>query len=316
MTNKNQRASNSLVGAVEAGGTKFLCAVGKALPDFFDTANRIEIPTKDAPHLTIKEVISWFRRAEIDHDESISAFGIMSFGPICLHLGLPQYGYITSTPKIGWSNFNLLHPFKEHFPNARIVFDTDVNGAAFGEYVYGYNKKIKNLLYITIGTGIGAGAVVNGKILHGADHPEMGHMRVPRICGDVFKGTCIFHGDCWEGLCSGPAMLQRTGISAENLPPDHPAWEYEAQYISHAIANLVYTLSPEIIVLGGSVSKGGNLGQRALFQNINTKVAASLGRYLSEVFLDEKKEHEYIVPPKLGASSAILGALAMVTSKH
>ncbi len=210
----------------------------------------------------------------------------------------PTYGYITSTPKPGWANCNLAGKVEQAL-GVPVGFDTDVNAAALGEAEWGAGQGLSDLLYLTVGTGIGGGAIAGGNVVHGLAHPEMGHIRIPHdTARDPYPGACPFHGDCLEGLASGPAMQHRWGAPAEQLPPDHPAWALEAHYLALAVTNFALTLSPRRIILGGGVM------QPHLFQPIRDEVQRLLNGYV-------RHPAEYIVPPKLGGRSGILGALVL-----
>lgn len=185
-----------------------------------------------------------------------------------------------------------------------------MNGAALGEYYWGNAVGLSDFVYITIGTGIGAGGMAGGQLIHGLIHPEMGHIFIPRVPGDEFKGVCPYHSDCWEGLCSGPAMRKRSGLPAENLPSDHPAWALETQYIAYAVANIACILSPQRVIIGGSVRKAGQLGEERFFQMIREKVRAVLNGYIASSLVADQID-EYIVPPLLGDDAGVCGAIAL-----
>lgn len=292
--------SGPLYGAVEAGGTKFVCAVGRGPNDLLATER---VPTT-SPAETLARVVQFFRHAERDHGR-LSAIGVASFGPVDLRRASPRYGHITSTPKPGWADTDVLGPLRAAF-RVPIGFDTDVNGAALAEGRWGAAREVDTFVYLTVGTGIGGGGVVRGAPVHGLVHPEMGHLRVPhdrRL--DPFEGTCPFHGDCLEGLASGPAMAARWGAPAESLPADHPAWVLEAHYLALALHNLVCTLSPGRIVMGGGV-----MSQAALFPLIRRGLADSMNRYVQAAALSTAVDC-YVVPPSLGARAGVLGALAL-----
>jgi fructokinase len=298
-----------VVGGIEAGGTKFVCAVGRGPDDVRQPGNRQEFATGDDPVRLIARVIEWFR--EKQKEQPLSAIGIASFGPVDLVRGSPRYGQITSTPKPGWANTDLVGPIERALGNIPVGFDTDTNGAGLGEHYWGRASGLDDFVYITIGTGIGAGGMAGGRLLHGLVHPETGHLRLPRIDGDTFPGVCKYHGDCWEGLCSGGAIRQRTGIAAELLPPDHPAWVYETHYTGFAIANIVCTLSPRRVIVGGSVSKGGQLGEDAFFRAVRQRVQTVLNGYVVSPELLGAGIDEYIVPPQLGDDAGVCGAIAL-----
>ncbi len=289
-----------LYGAVEAGGTKFVCAVGTGPADILA---ELRIPTL-SPADTIPHVLEFFHAQEALH-ETLAGVGIASFGPLDLHSGSPAYGSITATPKPGWSRTNLFGKIRESLYTP-VFIDTDVNGAAMGEFCWGAARGLDTFIYLTIGTGIGGGGMVNGKLMRGLLHPEMGHMRIPHDREeDPFDGICSFHADCLEGLASGPAIHARWGTRPEDLPEDHPAWALEARYISLAVANLVCTISPERVILGGGI-----MSQTHLLPRIRRNVVESLNGYVqAPAILNEIDD--YLVLPGLGTRSGILGALAL-----
>lgn len=296
-----------LVGAIEAGGTKVVCAVGTGPGERL--LARASFPTGDDPARLFAAAFGWLQEQE-RRSGSLQGLGIASFGPIDLDTSSPTYGWITSTPKPGWRNVDFVGEARKIFPTIPIGFDTDVGGAALGEHAWGHASGLSDFVYITIGTGIGAGAMAGGRLVHGLVHPEMGHMLLPRVPGDLFPGICPFHGACWEGLCSGPALLARTGMRAEDIPADHPAWVLEAQYIAYAIANLVCVLSPQRVILGGGVRKAGQLGEEQFFRWIRDNVRAVLNGYIAPLASGEHLD-SFIVPPGLGDDAGICGALAL-----
>ena len=291
----------NVYGGVEAGGTKFVCIVANGPDEIID---EVRFPTT-TPDETLSRTTSFFSDHVKNTGNSLAAIGVACFGPLDLDRESPAYGFITSTPKVGWADTPVLH----HLENALcvpVVIDTDVNGAAMGEGKWGAARGLRNYIYITIGTGVGGGAVVNGKPLHGLVHPEMGHFLLPHDWDeDSFGGNCPFHGDCFEGMCSGPAMKERWGQPAETLPIDHPAWELEAMYIALALHGLVTILSPQRIILGGGVMQ-----QEHLFPIIREKVKTSLNGYVQSPAILQNIE-SFIVPPGLGNRAGVLGALAL-----
>jgi fructokinase len=216
----------------------------------------------------------------------------------------PHYGFITRTPKPGWSQTDVIGALTGEF-SCPIGFDTDVNGAALAEHRWGAGQHVQNLVYVTIGTGIGGGALVNGKPLHGVMHPEIGHLFPRRHPRDGFRGVCPFHGDCMEGLAAGPAILARSGASLEELDADHVQWEIEADYLGQLCAQLVLTLSPELIVMGGGV-----MNQSRLLPPVRRRMQHWLGGYIDRaaILADDPL---YIVTPGLGGRAGVLGALAL-----
>jgi len=289
----------SLYGGIEAGGTKFICAVGNG-PNNLRAEARFETTT---PAETLGRAIAFFQ--EQQHDAPLAAIGIASFGPVDLHPASPTYGYITSTPKPGWANTDVAGTIRRGL-GLPVGFDTDTNVAALGEYRWGAAQGLDTFLYLTIGTGIGGGGLVNGQLIHGALHPEMGHIFIPHDWqADPYPGRCPFHGDCFEGLASGPAIEGRWGQRGETLPPDHPAWSLEAHYLALALVSYICTLSPQRIILGGGVMQ-----QTHLFPLLRRQVQAKLNGYLQTPTILENIAH-YIVPPALGSRSGVLGAIAL-----
>ena len=286
----------NMFGAIEAGGTKFVCGIGSS-PEDLETA---QFPTS-APEVTFQSVIAFFK----DSGAALEAFGIGSFGPLDLDPSSPAYGHITSTPKLGWANFDVLGAIQSVF-DVPVGFDTDVNAALLGEATWGAARGLGDAVYLTIGTGIGGGAMVRGRVVHGLVHPEMGHLRVPHdLARDPFPGCCPFHGDCLEGLACGPAMQMRWNTPAALLPPDHPAWALEAHYIALGLVNLMVSLSPRRFLLGGGVMQ-----QPHLFDFIRKEFVLLLNGYVQHLEVLERL-HNFIQPPQLAGRSGILGALAL-----
>lgn len=286
-------------GGVEAGGSKFVCAIGSGPQDL---RHEIRFPTT-TPEETLERVIAYFR--EQCRQQPLSAIGVGSFGPVDARRGSPTFGYITSTPKPGWANTDFAGAL-ERALELPVYFDTDVNAAALGEHTWGVARKLQDFLYLTVGTGIGGGVVANGRLLHGFNHIEPGHIRIPHDRKrDPFPGNCPFHGDCLEGLACGPALEQRWGRRPESLPPEHPAWELEAEYLAHAAVNFLLTLAPQRIIIGGGVME-----QRQLFPLLRQKVSRLLNHYLQLPEILEQLD-QYIVPPQLGNRAGILGAIAL-----
>ena len=289
-------------GGIEAGGTKFVCAVGTALDDLC----KENFNTTD-PDQTLTHAIDFFKAQ--NSQRRIAAIGIGSFGPIDLHKDSPTYGFITSTPKRGWANTDIVGRIKASL-DVPVAFDTDVNAAALGEHRSGAAQDLTTFIYLTIGTGVGGGGLVNGKLLHGLVHPEMGHICLPRHIDDTYRGNCPFHNtessySCFEGLASGPAMAERWGQTPESLGDDHKAWDLEAYYISMAIVSYVCTLSPQRIIIGGGVMKRGRL-----IELIRHKVKEMLNDYVQSAAILESIE-DYIVLPKLGHNAGVVGAIEL-----
>ena len=291
---------SELLGSLEAGGTKFVCAVGTG-PD--DRVEEVRFRTSQ-PTETIARAVAFFRHAQ-ERAGSLAAVGVGCFGPIDLNPDSPTYGHVTATPKPGWSDVDVVGPLASAL-GVPVGFDTDANVAALGEATWGAARRLDTFLYLTIGTGIGGGGMARGRLLHGLIHPEMGHVQVGRDpAKDPFEGICPFHGDCLEGLASGPAIEARWGQPAENLPPEHPAWELEAEYLAQGIADLICVVSPQRIVLGGGV-----MDQHHLFGAIRGRVVRRLAGYVrSPAILDHIDT--YIVPPDLGPRAGILGGFAL-----
>jgi fructokinase len=276
--------SSGLYGAIEAGGTKFLVAVGN---DPTQPADVCRIPTSNDPQETMDAVAGYFQR-----HAPLDGLGVASFGPVDF-----ARRAIGNTPKLAWQHFPLVDTLTRAL-NVPVVLETDVNGAALGESLYGAGRGVGTFVYITVGTGIGGGVVVNGQTLHGLMHPEIGHLLVQRHPGEPegFHGVCPFHGECLEGMASGPAMHARWGQPAESLPADHPAWRMEAYYIAQACLSLACVLSPHRIVVGGGV-----FAHAALYTMVNEELTRLVNGYLP---LPE------VVPPELPLP-ALTGALAM-----
>tara|TARA_B100000678_G_scaffold139346_1_gene116380 strand:- start:309 stop:1175 length:867 start_codon:yes stop_codon:yes gene_type:complete len=277
-----------LVGGAELGGTKCVLAVAESPTAI---VKRIEIPT-ETPEKTLKNTFDFFSNYKLN------SIGIGTFGPIIMDRESKDYGLLISESKKGWKGTNLFTEFKNNF-DVMVNIDTDVNAAAIGEYNYGAGKACQTLVYITIGTGIGGGVLVSGKPHTGNFHLEMGHMQVPNP--DDFKGICRIHGDCWEGLASGPSIEARWGVIPSELPESHEAWEKEAELLASGIVSIIANHSPDRIILGGGVMK-----QKHLFSMIRSKVAEIWNDYTPLV-----SPSELIVEPSLGSDSGITGALVL-----
>jgi fructokinase len=293
----------NLYGGVEAGGTKFVCILGSGPQDVRAEAR---FPTT-TPQETLGRVVAFFQ--EHSQTQPIAGIGVSCFGPIDLDPESPTYGYITTTPKPGWAFTDVVHSLEQAL-QVPVAFDTDVNGAALGEFTWGAAQSADPCLYLTIGTGIGGGGILNGGPLHGLVHPEMGHIRLPHDWqADPFPGACPFHGDCFEGMAAGPALEKRWGQRGETLPLDHPAWALEAEYIAQALCVLICTLSPKKIVIGGGVMQ-----HPALFPMIRGRVLELLNGYVKSPAILEHID-QYIVPPGLGNRSGSLGAIALAMQR-
>jgi len=282
-----------LLGALEAGGTKMVLAIGNENGEILEQTS---IPT-ETPDITLPKIIDYFK------DKDIKALGIGSFGPIDLDKNSKTYGYITSTPKLAWVNCDIVGTLTKHL-GVPVGFDTDVNGSALGEATWGSTKGVDSSIYITIGTGVGVGVYQNGKLLHGMLHPEAGHVLLSRHPEDSFTGACPYHSNCFEGLAAGPAIEKRWGKKAYELAPDHKAWEMEAYYIAQALVGYIFTLSPHRIVLGGGV-----MHQAHLFPMIREQVITLINGYLKTPLLEDIDN--YIVPAALNDDQGIMGCIKL-----
>ena len=307
----NSHAPAALVGGIEAGGTKFICAVSDGAPGRL--LDRARFDTGSEPARLMQQVVDWFTAAQ-QRLGPLAAIGVASFGPVEPDPRSSSFGWITTTPKLGWQQTDLLSPLRKAFPAAQLGFDTDVNGAAVGEARWGAGQGLEDFVYITVGTGIGGGGFSGGNLLHGLMHPEMGHMGIPPLPGDDFPGACPFHGRCWEGLCSGPAIAARAGIPVEQLPPDHPAWDHVVHAMAHALVNITYVLSPQRIILGGSVRKAGQLGEVAFFEKLHAAIRRLLNGYLAKSVFTATGITDYVVPPILADDAGLWGSIALAQS--
>ena len=282
-----------ILGALEAGGTKMVCAIGDEKGNLLD---RIVLPTQ-TPELIMPQMIAYYKKFQIE------ALGIGTFGPADLNPASKTYGYITTTPKLAWANYNILGTFSNAL-RIPVGFDTDVNAAALGEASFGCMQDVQTGIYITIGTGIGVGVIAEGKLLHGMLHPEGGHILLARHKSDRYPGCCPYHTNCFEGLASGPALEGRYGKKAIELSDMPEVWELEAEYIAQALVNYILILSPERIVLGGGV-----MHQEQLFSKIRQKTAELLNGYIKTKQLNNLDT--YIVPSSLNDTQGILGCLKL-----
>ena len=286
-----------LYGGMEAGGTKCICAVGTG-PDAVRAETHFVTTTAQE---TIARAIAFFA----PYRDELAALGVGAFGPLDLRPDAPTCGFITTTPKPGWAYTDIAGTLHRTLA-LPVVLDTDVNAAAFGEHCWGAAQNLETFVYLTVGTGIGGGAMVHGQLLHGILHPEMGHMRIPHDWqADPFAGTCPYHGDCLEGLAAGPALIARWGQAGETLPADHPAWKLEAHYLALALVAIICTLAPQRLIMGGGVMQ-----QAQLFPLVRQEVQRLLNGYLQIPALGTRID-DYIVPPMLGNRAGVLGALAL-----
>jgi fructokinase len=255
------------------------------------------------PAETIERAVQFFRQQQTTRP--LAAIGIASFGPLDPNPDSPSFGHITTTPKPGWAHTDFAGAIRREL-RLPVGFDTDVNGAALAEHRWGAALGLDSFVYLTIGTGIGGGGMVHGKLIHGLHHPEMGHMRIPHDWTlDPYAGSCPYHGDCLEGLASGPALEERWGQRAETLPEDHPAWPLEAGYLALGLVNIISILVPQRIIMGGGIMQ-----QPCLFPLVRQKVQAWLNGYLQVPAILEQMD-DYVVPPGLGNRSGVLGAIAL-----
>jgi fructokinase len=289
-----------LFGAIEAGGTKFVCALGKADGTLIAESR---LPTTD-PDTTLAAMVKFLEEGSLEHGP-LSGIGVASFGPVVLDRASPHYGFLGKTPKAGWSHTDILGAVRGAF-SCPVGFDTDVNAAALAEHRWGVGRDVADLVYVTVGTGIGAGVLANGTALHGLVHPEIGHLFVRRHALESgFPGVCPFHGDCLEGLASGPAIMQRSGGELSSLSADHPQWTLEADYLAQLCATLVLTVSPRRIILGGGV-----MNCQALFPLIHRRLLHWLAGYVDHSELLQHTDR-YVVPPGLGQRAGVMGALSL-----
>jgi len=285
--------NKALIGGIEAGGTKFVLAVGHSPTEIIA---RHSIPTR-TPDKTLGEAAQWFRQ-----HGPLKAMGIATFGPAVVDPGHPAWGHIGTTPKPGWSGCDLAGYFANEF-GLPVGFDTDVNGAALAESRFGAGHDASSLAYVTVGTGIGGGLVIDGKAVHGAAHPEMGHILPRRHPSDTgFAGACPVHGDCLEGLASGPAIMKRWGKTLSDLPANHEAHEIIAYYLGQLCHSIFAMTAAEVIVLGGGVTKSPGLFDRI----------CDMAAELDHQYLPGSERHR-ILPPVLSDNSGICGALMLAS---
>jgi fructokinase len=284
------------LGGIEAGGTKWVCSTA----DEHGNVGEIETFPTTEPEETIGRAIAFFTSRG-----PIRALGIGSFGPVDVRRGSPTWGQIMTTPKPGWAHTDIASPLRAAL-SAPVVIDTDVNAAALGELTSGAAAGLRQFCYLTVGTGIGGGIVVDGRLVHGALHPEIGHMRIPHdIRRDPFIGVCPYHFDCLEGLASGTAMRTRWGRAAEDIT-DHEAWDLEAEYLAVALSNLTFVLSPERLVVGGGVTK-----HPGLLALVRRRLVELIGGYLGASDVDEASLNGYVVDPALGELAGVIGAVQL-----
>ena len=292
----------ALLGGIEFGGTKTVCVVGG--PGRLQQEARF--PTGDDPDAAVERCVRFFTT-----HGPIAALGIGSFGPCDPNPDSATFGFVTTTPKPGWGSYDLLGALIAGLPGVPCAFDTDVNVAALGELVHGAGRGLSTLVYLTIGTGVGGGIIVDGRLVHGLVHPEVGHILVPRPESErrTFGGVCPYHGDCLEGIAAGPALAARWGSPAQDIGPDDERfsamWELEARYTAAALHAIVCTVSPERIIVGGGVG-----GHEHHLSRLRPRLLDSLAGYVGHPWLIDGID-SYVVPPGLGSRSGGIGAIEL-----
>ena len=291
-----------IYGALEAGGTKMICATGNEEGQILD---QVSIPTT-TPDETMPKIIEYFRaKLDVeDPDDKLKAIGVACFGPVDVRPSSKTYGNILYTPKIPWRNFPMVKTLREALDNIPVGFDTDVNGSLLGEATWGCAKGLSDAVYFTIGTGIGMGAMAGGNLIHGMLHPEAGHIKMAPIPGDEYKGHCPNHGTCFEGMASGPAIADRWGKPGKELRDNPEVWDLEAKYIAQALTAVIYMLSPQKIILGGGVSS-----QSQIFPLVRKYVLENINGYIDTKEL--RNINAYITPAALNGNQGIMGALKL-----
>ena len=282
-----------LFGALEAGGTKMVCAIGNENGEILE---RISIPT-ETPKITMPRMAEFFKGKEI------ASLGIACFGPIDLNRSSETYGYITTTPKLPWKNYDICGYFRKEL-NIPVGFDTDVNGSMLGEATWGCAKGLDTAIYITIGTGVGVGVMAGGGPLFRMVHPEGGPHLMPVRSDDTYAGKCPYHGTCLEGMAAGPAIEARWGAPAKELADRPEVWDLEAYYLAHALTSYIMILSPQKIIMGGGV-----MHQTQLMDKVRAYVKEMVNGYLVTKELEDLEN--YIVLPSLDDNQGIMGALKL-----
>lgn len=281
------------LGSLEAGGTKMVCAVGDSNGIIYE---QISIPTT-TPEDTMPHIIDYFKEKEI------AALGIACFGPVDVNPDSETYGTILDTPKLPWRQYPILKVMQDAL-KLPMGLDTDVNGSCLGEVTYGTAKGLDSVIYITVGTGIGVGIVLDGRLVHGMLHPEAGHILIAPEAGDEGHCICPYHSHCLEGLAAGPSIEKRWGAKAVELTERSEVWELESQYLAQAIVNLILTVSPKRIILGGGV-----MHQEQLFPLIRKKVPELMNGYIRTPQMQNMDT--YIVPASLQDNQGIMGGLRL-----
>lgn len=292
---------SELFGGVETGGTWCVCALGTG-PDDVVAHERFATGT---PAETLERIIAFFAAGVTP-----AAIGIGSFGPVDVDPESPTWGHVTTTPKPGWAHTPVA-PVIAGALGVPVSFDTDVSAAAIGEQRWGAARDVASVCYLTVGTGVGAGLIANGRPLHGLVHPEVGHLRIPHDRDrDPFEGVCPFHGDCWEGLACGPALAARWGTDGSELPDEHPAWQLEADYLALGILSIVMVASPHRVILGGGVMQ-----RPSLLGLVQERLRDLVAGYLEPPMLGEQIDR-YVVSPELADDAGVLGAIALAQAQR
>jgi fructokinase len=289
---------SGIYGGVETGGTWCVCALGTG-PD--DLRAHVEFPTT-TPEETLERIVSFFQGGPRP-----DAVGIGSFGPLDVDPSSPTWGHVTTTPKPGWQHAAVATVVRDRL-DVPVAFDTDVTAAALAERRWGAGRTLPSVCYLTVGTGIGAGLIVDGQPVRGLLHPEAGHMRVPHdLARDPFDGVCPTHGDCWEGLASGVAIGRRWGAPGYELPDEHEAWALEGEYLALGILAIVAVVSPHRVILGGGVMQ-----RTSLYPIVRRRLRELIAGYLDAPLLNARID-DYIVPPALGDQAGVLGGIALAS---
>ncbi|MGJ8672351.1 ROK family protein [Rubritalea sp.] len=282
-----------MLAGIELGGTKTVVAVADVDGSI---AEQYRFPTT-YPEETLNVATQWLKQRG-----RVTRLGVAAFGPVSVNKARADYGQILTTPKVGWVGYDLVAHLEASLTGVSIVLDTDVNAAVFAEVRLGVARGLENVAYITIGTGVGAGFVVDGSVLHGAIHAEFGHLRVPKHPKDDFEGVCPFHGDCLEGLASGTAIRSRWGKGGHEIAAADKAWDVEAWYLAHGVQAIMAVTSPSLVIVGGGVSQA--LGFHAKVESMLRELAGGYFPVLEEV-------KQYIVAPALGQNAGIYGAFLL-----
>ena len=286
---------SGLYGGIETGGTTCVCALATEAGEILA---RAEVPTSD-PDTTLGRLVGFFREHELPE-----AIGIGSFGPVDLDADSPTWGHVTTSPKLQWRNASVAPRIRDEL-GVPVSFDHDVAAAAYGEHTWGAGQGLPSVAYLTVGTGIGVGLVIGGSVWYGALQPEVGHIRIPRVPGDTYEGSCPWHGDCWEGLACGPALAARYGCDPAQLPDDHRAWELEAEYTAAGILAIALVVSPHRLIVGGGIGR-----REHLLERVRQRVRELFNDYLESPLFGQEID-SYLVTPQLGADSGVLGAVAL-----